>query len=167
MKPSDISDHPAEFIRFLKRIFPLEFLEEKNIEQLLIFSEIRKYDIGTTIITQGETDGFIYYLVSGSVRIKKNGKTVAVLRRSGDIFGEMSAIDGSSRSASVYAEEDCVCLSVDIRRLEPIHTTQILAFKYLVYRSLSEVLVVRLRQTTSELILARDEIATLKAPRIK
>lgn len=111
---------------------------------------------------EGSYDCWIYFLISGKVRIVKQGKELSILRRKGDVFGEMGVIDGSARSASVYAVDETVCLATDASYLDRLSGNDKLAFGYILFRVFAEVLASRLRFTNQELIEAREEIARLR-----
>ncbi len=68
----------------------------------------RGYRAGESIIERGETTQDAYFLISGNVRVLNfatSGRVVAyALLGPGDFFGELAAIDGRPRSATVVAE---------------------------------------------------------------
>jgi CRP-like cAMP-binding protein len=99
--------------------------------------------------------------VSGKVRVMKSGKELVVMQRIGDIFGEMGVIDGSVRSASVYAIDETVCLATDINLLNQKADDRRYDFRYIIFRGFAEILAHRLRETSDELIHAREEIEKL------
>ena len=51
--------------------------------------------------------------------MSKDGVTIGQLQ-SGDYFGERSLIDGSPRSASVFATEDVVCYTLERKKFESL-----------------------------------------------
>ncbi len=157
-----ILEYKSGILHQLKKIFPIENFSENDLQKLLRICEIRKFRTGQVIIEQGNTDDFTYYLVSGQVRIEKDGNPLFVLRRTGDVFGEMGVIDGFQRSASVMALEDCVCIAINMKRLENVVEAENYAFKYMLYRNLSRELSAKLRATTKALLEARGEITRLK-----
>jgi CRP-like cAMP-binding protein len=92
------------------------------------------------------------------VKIVKHDKELSVLQRAGDIFGEMGALDGSARSASVYAEDHTMCLAINISDLDELSANDQYEFRYRIYRGVAEVLANRLRATTEELVRTREEL---------
>ncbi|MCF8051685.1 MAG: cyclic nucleotide-binding domain-containing protein [Desulfobacterales bacterium] len=133
-----------------------------SIRELIRISKIREYAQGEQIIREEEKDPWMYILYHGQVRIVKKNKVVAVLRRCGDLFGEMGALGGTGRTASVFADEDSACLTVDAAKFEEFTGKDKMAFGFLLYRLLAEVLSDRLKQTTERLTRAGDEILRLK-----
>ena len=60
---------------------------------------------GDLIIPQDDGGKFLGIVYKGSVLVKNSVKTLATLHK-GDLFGELSLITGTYRSASVLAESD-------------------------------------------------------------
>jgi len=145
-------------IQELKQVPMLKSFEEKDLQKLLQLSEIKEYKKGELIFEQGSYDGCIYYLVYGKADIVKNGNPVAYLQRTGDIFGEMGVLDGSVRSASVYAADDCMCLVIKIADIDEFSVQNQFEFRYRIYRGFAEVLANRLRVTTEELVRTKEEL---------
>ena len=73
---------------------------------------MKNFSAGDRICTDGETDRSMYIVVSGNVRIEKNGKTVADLEK-GACIGEMALLDGEPRSADAVAATEVSCLKID------------------------------------------------------
>lgn len=72
------------------------------------------------VITQGDTDTDIYFIISGTVSIRVNGRDIAT-RSAGSHVGEMALVDQTvRRSATVRANEPCVCARVTERDFSEI-----------------------------------------------
>lgn len=151
-----------KIIQKLQQIPVLRSLESEHLRTLLELSEIREFSPGEQILEEGRFDKWIFYLISGKAKIVKDGKELAVIRRTGDVFGEMGVIDGSARSASVFAVDKTVCLCTDMSRIETLYGDSKFAFRYTVFRGFSQILANRLRMTTEELMRCREELARLK-----
>jgi CRP-like cAMP-binding protein len=78
--------------------------------------------------------------LDGKVCIVKNDKEIRVIYRSGDIFGEMGIIDGSARSASVYAIDETLCLSTDVSYIDRLSGNNKTAMAYILYKVFAEFL---------------------------
>tara|TARA_Y100000590_G_scaffold457805_1_gene611207 strand:- start:2557 stop:4284 length:1728 start_codon:yes stop_codon:yes gene_type:complete len=75
----------------------------------------KKISAGEFLFREGETAEFAYVLKSGSMDLVKSGldgDLVLASLETGALFGEMALIDGSPRSASAKATEDCVVTEV-------------------------------------------------------
>ncbi len=70
----------------------------------------RNYRKGQRMLAYGSASQEVYFIVQGSaniVNVSLTGREVAFASvKAGDVFGELSAIDGEPRSASVVANED-------------------------------------------------------------
>jgi len=77
---------------------------------LLSIATCRKAPARTTIIEKGDRDGAVFVIVSGYLKVSSfdpDGKRATLnIMGPGELFGELSALDGSERSASVEAIED-------------------------------------------------------------
>jgi CRP-like cAMP-binding protein len=85
----------------------------------------KTYEPGTTIFSQGDTPGGVCFLAKGTVRASiysASGKNVVFQdMHAGRMFGEISAIDGSERSAGIEAQTHCL-----IAMLSPSAFTNVL-----------------------------------------
>lgn len=156
-----------EMIEKLKKVPVLHSFGKKDITKFLNFSIIKKFSEGEIIIEEGSYDNWIYFLVDGHVRIVKNAEEIDILRRPGDVFGEMCVIDGSPRSASVEAIDDVTCLATDVSFMDSLYNDDKIAFCSIFYQMIAEVLACRLRETSSELVRAKEEIQRLKSINLK
>jgi len=163
MIESDYLTDSHELIQKLKQMPTLEHFDEEYLQGALKLSKIREFEPGEPILEEGSYDNRIFFLVSGKVRIEKDGKELTVLDRGGDVFGEMGVIDGSARSASAYAVDESVCLATDISYIDRLSGNDKVAFGYMLYRIFAESLANRLRLTSAELINANAEIMKLKS----
>ncbi len=147
-------------------ISALKHFETRNLGKLLRLSKIRQYEDGEFVIKEGDMDPWLYFLLSGEIRVVKEGEEIGTIARKGEIFGEMRIIDDQLRSASVQAVGKTVCLAVDTaakKRLSPTdHKDERLDFLLLLYRIFAEYMTVRLRLTNEELIKAKKELKKYK-----
>jgi CRP/FNR family transcriptional regulator, cyclic AMP receptor protein len=141
----------------------LKSFETVKLGKLLRLSKIREYQHGELIIREGDTDQWLYFLLSGKVRVKKEGVELVIIDRIGELFGEMTVLDGLTRSASVFAEGKTICLAVDVsggagagcedKRAETL---------LFLYNMIAEYVSSRLRITNEELVWAKKELQKLK-----
>ncbi|MGD8366264.1 MAG: cyclic nucleotide-binding domain-containing protein [Desulfobacterales bacterium] len=146
-------------IQKLMAIPALRNFETKNLGKLLRLSKIRKYENGEAIIKEGDRDNWLYFLLSGEIRIEKEDVEIATSSKTGEMFGEMRLIDNLSRSASVFAKGQTVVLAVDTTGGGRTGLNDERAeFLFLLYRMFAEYTVVRLRLTNEELIAAKKRL---------
>ncbi len=154
-----------ENIQRLMSISALRHFETRNLGKLLRLSKIRQYEDGETIIREGDLDPWLYFLLSGKIRVTKGGEEIGVISKKGEIFGEMRIIDDQSRSATIVAVDKTICLAVDTSAGNRLSTTdqkaQRLDFLLLLYRIFAEYMSNRLRLTNEELIRAKKEVRRL------
>lgn len=152
-----------ENIQQLITLAPLKNFEIKSLKQLLRLSKIREYQDGEVIIREGDMDPWLYFLLSGQVRVSKEDVEISVLDQKGDVFGEMRILDGQDRSASVHAIGKTTCLATDTNATDRLSSKDDRAnFLLLLYRMFTEFIVVRLRVTNEELIQAKKQIEILE-----
>lgn len=111
----------------------------------------RTYAAGTTIFEQGQTDGALGILVSGTLRVIRDRQPVGAITRPGALVGEMSLILSVPRTASVQSE-DAVRLVVIPRDQFPTLTKEIPEFSLRVMRTLAK----RLQETSARLAALED-----------
>ena len=127
----------AEHVKAFQGLTPAE------IAELLGGAEKCSFPPGAAIVREGSAGKHMYIIINGDARVTKNGHGGDVeLARLGstDSFGEMALADNESRSASVYAETDCVLvrLSDQVMLSRP-------EIGLKVYRNIARVLSARLR----------------------
>ena len=154
-----------ENIQKLLTIPALRNFEAKSLGRLLNLSKIREYEDGECIIKEGDFDPWLYFILSGKIRVTKEGMEINTIDKKGEIFGEMRIIDSLSRSASVYAVGKTICLAVDTsakNRMSPGSSRdEKLDFLLLLYRIFAEYMSIRLRATNEELIAAKKKVKRL------
>jgi len=86
-----------------------EVLKKTNITKealpaYLINPDVEQYEDKDIIIREGNTDIDFFKLVKGGLYVVKGGRKIAEIVQPGDYFGEMSAITGEPRSASIISK---------------------------------------------------------------
>ncbi len=155
--PGKIKDS-VDIIEKIKTMPALESFDENDLKELLRISKIVRYEPGELIVDETGYDGWIYYLISGRVRIAKEGHDLAVLQRTGDVFGEVGSMGSGDLSVSVYAMDEATCLKIDISTVDGLPNENRYVFRYVIYRGFSEVLAKRLRITTEKYLAAKAEL---------
>ena|SRR3989338_9053690 len=147
----------------LQRLPFLGSISENYIRDILRVSKIRKFDEGEVITEEKSYDSWVYIMFSGAVSIEKNGRQIAIFNEIGSTFGELAAIDGKARSASVHAIGPTVCLAIDASFMnetaEPIEQA---LFVSVLYKLFAEVIAQHLRSANDELVKLRSELEVLK-----
>jgi len=151
-----------ENIQKLVAIPALRNFETRSLQKLLRLSKIREYEDGELIIEEGGQDPWLYFLLSGKIRVSKEGLTINTIGKKGEIFGEMRIVDSMKRSATVSALGKTICLAVDTSAKNRISDQDTLDekldFLLLLYRIFAEYMSIRLRLTNEEMITAKKKI---------
>jgi len=163
MFEADKSSDSADILEKIKTLPALEDFDEKDFRELLRISKIMRYQPGELIVDESNYDGWIYYLIAGRLRIVKNGTELAVLQRTGDVFGDVGGMGSGDLSVSVFAMDLSSCLKIDISRVDGLPSENRFVFRYVIFRGFAEVLAKRLRITTEKYLKARQEIDRLRA----
>jgi CRP-like cAMP-binding protein len=94
----------------------LDALSEEQVRDLLDHGVRRRYSRGTTLFHEGDPAGNVVVLLAGRAKVSSTtptGKEVVLsFRGPGEILGEVSAVDGGTRSATVSALEPIEALVV-------------------------------------------------------
>ena len=143
----------------LAKIF--KFLRDEEHNQLLKDSERKAFKPGEVLIQEGSRQTSLYVIVKGEAKVQRDHEGFAIeLSRhgAGEIFGDMSFIEGQAASASVIAGDEEVLAFV----ITHAHIAGLMgqnpAFAARFYQSLAEILSRRLRETTG---LVQKDAATV------
>mgnify|MGYP001280382161 FL=1 len=99
---------------------------------------------GETIFKKDSVGDSMYVIADGSVRIHDGDKNLATLPQ-GAFFGELSILDGETRSASASAETDCLLLVIRQNSFR-----RILSKQFDVTENLLKILVRRIREQSTQ-----------------
>jgi len=115
----------------------LQAIDETQLRNLTQGMEVKVYGRDETVIREGEAGGYLHHLLTGAMRVLKDGRQVAHLG-AGDFFGEISLLTGEPTTATVVAATESQVILVSSRRFkETVSMNEELA------RRLSEVIVRR------------------------
>ncbi|MEC3976036.1 Crp/Fnr family transcriptional regulator [Amycolatopsis sp. H20-H5] len=91
-----------------------ELLGETERQAVRAAAEVRRFAAGAVIIREGDRSNWVLILMAGRVKITAVSAggydAVLAVRDPGDIVGEMAAMDGRDRSATVVAVEPVTAL---------------------------------------------------------
>ena len=162
MKESAYLEGQDHLVARIKLLPAFAAFDDHRLKSLLRLCKIRTYEAGETVIQEGEQERCMYFLFSGAVQVSKGGRMLSTLRRTGDVFGEMSLVDGSPRSATVRAVGEATCLTVDASRLDRSADKNDADFRSAMYRMFAHILTQRLRLTTEDYLKVRQELEQVK-----
>ena len=124
LKTNLLSD---SIINILRKFMIFDNLNAGDIKKILgmeaeayksRIARLCQFKAGETVIKEGEFDSWSFWVVKGSFDVIQGGSTLTTFSKSGEIFGEMSVLDGIPRTASVISRTDSVCLGIDMSVLD-------------------------------------------------
>lgn len=74
----------------------------RHLERLATETDEQAFEPGQHIVQEGQSGETLYVVLSGEAKVVRRGRRVARMYP-GDVFGELSALDGGPRTASVIA----------------------------------------------------------------
>lgn len=84
-------------------------LDQKHLRTLATAAAERTYNLGDTIVSQGDQGLGFYLIAQGQVTVEKAGKKIVAPLRAGQFFGEMALLDDPPRTANVEAASQIRC----------------------------------------------------------
>lgn len=88
----------------LEEVLKKTTITKEALPGYLINPDVERYEDKDVIIREGNKDIDFFKLVQGALYVVKGGKVIAEIVQPGDYFGEMSAITGEPRSASIISK---------------------------------------------------------------
>ena len=100
----------------------LQLLDEKDREELAADLDLVRFPAGQVLFHYGDPGDSLYVIRSGEVEVFFKDDTgeriVLETAKAGEVFGELSLLDGGPRTASVVATQDLEALRVDRAHLD-------------------------------------------------
>lgn len=124
-----------EHFDILRKLSFFHDFSQAEIRELLRASEWREYIGGDEIVREGVLDDRFYVIVSGSVSVESNGRSLGTLK-AGDCFGEAGCLSGARSTAGFRASDAVTILSVSSTLLEQVSTECQLRFNKVFLRTL-------------------------------
>jgi CRP-like cAMP-binding protein len=103
-------------VRALSTIEPFTGLDRSSLDEVARSCRFERYEAKRQIIAYQDDSADVFFIVSGKVRVvihSYTGKEVSYRDlESGEMFGELAAIDGEQRSASVVAVAETLLIAM-------------------------------------------------------
>jgi CRP-like cAMP-binding protein len=124
-------------------------LEPEALDQLCRYAKHTVLKRGATLFAKDDPGNSLYAVISGTVKISVSSpdgrNAILNMVGPGDLFGEMSVLDGQPRSADATANTNCEIFVIDRRDFLPFVRSQpTLAMKFI------ELLCAKLRWTSEQ-----------------
>jgi len=111
VKESDSMYPTLEKILLLKSVEMFSRISGEDISRIIQISRELDKPAGTLLFDAGEEGHELFIVLSGQVKIERDGRELAVLKR-GEFLGEMALLDNEPRSARATTLTDCKLLSI-------------------------------------------------------
>jgi len=132
----------------LSAIAAFEALSPQTIERIEKHCAWRRYEPGEPIVNHLDQSNNVFFVVSGQLRVSLysvSGHSIGFCDlKPGDMFGEVAAIDGAPRSASVEARTNCLVASITAEAF-----LEVVRFEHVVTLALLRHLAVKIRELTT------------------
>jgi CRP-like cAMP-binding protein len=126
----------------------------------------RRFDVGATVVAEGEPGRSMYIARSGELVVSKLGDSGCVIRiavlQPGDFFGEMTLIEMQNRSATAVAESPTMLYELTARDLYTYYKADVHAY-VMVMQNINRELCRRLRRADNRTAAPVDSGAPLTA----
>ena len=130
-------------------------LLDASLDLLIPMLLERRFDVGATVVAEGEPGRSMYIVHSGELVVNKLGESGHVIRMSrlgpGDFFGEMTLIEPQNRSATVVAESPTVLYELTARDLYTYYKAYIYGY-VMVMQNINRELCRRLRRADNRIV---------------
>ena len=133
-------------------------LTEEELEVIHKLLDEKHYAKGSCILHQGEPNNSVYFILDGSVSIRKHSlsddakdREITVLH-TGDSFGEMELIDIQSCAASVVCLTDTTVITLSNKGLYTLSKSHLMTYTMIIL-NLAREISRRLRDTDNLLAL--------------
>jgi len=124
-------------------------LSDASLDLLVSMLVERRFDVGATVMSEGEPGRSMFVVHSGELVATKLGSSGRVVRmaglKPGDFFGEMTLIEMQNRSTTVVAESPTVLYELTARNLYTYYKADIHAY-VMVLQNINRELCRRLRR---------------------
>jgi CRP-like cAMP-binding protein len=129
-------------------------LSGASLDLLMSMLVERRFDVGATVVAEGEPGRSMFIVLSGELVVEKLGESGRAIWMSrleaGDFFGEMTLIEMQNRSATVVAQSPTVLYELTARSLYTYYKTDVHAY-VLVMQNINRELCRRLRRSDTRI----------------
>jgi len=113
-----------EKVSILRSLEIFRTIPEEHLGDVAAVLKERAVRAGETIIREGDMGTSMFILIEGRVWVHRNAVNIAILG-SGEVFGELAALDRGQRTASVTSMTDATLLELDGASLYELMSTHV------------------------------------------
>ena len=137
----------------IKTILSLDSTKSTPYQSRIV--KLCQYAAGETVIREGEFDCWSFWLVKGKFDVIQQKKTIASFSNPGEIFGEMSVLEGIPRTASVVSATTGICLCLDMSIIENLVDESV---RTIIKNGFYKVILSRLDETKNKMMAEKHAI---------
>ena len=136
-------------------------LSDESLDLLISMLVERRFDVGATVVAEGEPGRSMYIVHSGKLVVSKLGESGRAIRMTGlgpgDFFGEMTLIEVQNRSATIVAGSPTVLYELTAQNLYTYYKADIYAY-VMVMQNINRELCRRLRRADNRIAELADAL---------
>jgi CRP/FNR family cyclic AMP-dependent transcriptional regulator len=106
-------------LELLRRVPLFSEMGEEELLEIARIAEEMDAPAGKALTHEGRHEGYFFIIVSGTVRIERDGQTINTIR-DGDFLGEIALLDGGPRTATATTESPCQLIVMTHQRFEQL-----------------------------------------------
>jgi len=129
-------------------------LSDASLDLLLSMLVERRFEIGATVVAEGEPGRSMFIVHSGKLEVTRHGDAERLIHMAvlepGDFFGEMTLIEMQNRSATVVAQSETVLYELTARQLYTYYKADVHAY-VIVMQNINRELCRRLRRADNRI----------------
>ncbi|MFH2132889.1 MAG: cyclic nucleotide-binding domain-containing protein [bacterium] len=110
-----------EVYNLLKTKRNFSYMSETLLRRLISEMKVVRFTKKTLLLKQDTENRFIYIIIKGAVTVYVYKKPLYTLRRTGDVFGELSFATKSPSTASIVAEEGLGVMAISFNYLKKLN----------------------------------------------
>ncbi len=114
----------GEVYEMLKDKRNFQYMSETLLRRLINEMKIVRFTQKTLLLKQDTENHFIYIIIRGKVTVYLDKKPLYTLRRTGDVFGELSFATKSPSTASIVAEEGLGVMAISFNYLKKLNDVE-------------------------------------------
>lgn len=137
----------------IKKILSLDSTKKAPYSSHIV--KLCQYAAGETVIREGEFDCWSFWVVKGRFDVVQQEKTIASFSNPGELFGEMSVLEGIPRTASVVSATTGICLCLDMSIIENLVDDSVRA---IIKNGFYKVILSRLGETKHKMMAEKQAI---------
>ena len=143
-------DDNLKIVKYLRESRLFKNLPEEFLNAFVNVAQSIEYPEKSEIISEGQENDTIYFLLSGEVSVNLCGEKIITLRRRGDVFGEMSIIGNRPCPATIVSSTPVNLLTIKMSKIKGDESKNDNAIPDILFRIFSAVLTDKLVLTTDK-----------------